>query len=145
MVAGFVVLAAAQAVVPVPTPRLRRLTRIAAATTLAAGVIQVSDPRCPQPDDPDATIGDLGHGAASVATFVLWTSMPFVAMRESGEQRHGRLARALAVPTVVAMVVAGVTTRRDSSFKGAAQRVFLALVSSFLAATGVARETPGHS
>ena len=138
MVPGFVVLAAAQAVISSPTPALRRLTRIAAATTFAAGAVQVSDPRCPQPDEPDATAADLGHGAASVVTFGLWAAMPIVAAIDQRLGWLARLGRALALPTVVAFVAAGVTTRRNSSVKGLAQRTYLALVFVFLGASGLA-------
>ena len=139
MVPGFVVLATAQAVISSPTPALRRLTRIAAATTFAAGVVQVSDPRCPQPDEADATVSDLGHGAASVVTFGLWMAMPILAAVDERLGWLARLGRVVALPTVVAFVAAGVTTRRNSSVKGLAQRSFLALVFLFLGATGLAR------
>lgn len=140
MVPGFVTLAAAQSVLSAPTPTLRRLARAAAATTLLAGVVRVSDPRCPQPGfDPDATASDLGHGVASIATFVLWTTMPVVAARDPEVPVwYRRLARVAAVSTIATFVGAGVTTRLDSSCKGVAQRAFLASVFLFQAATGLA-------
>jgi hypothetical protein len=139
MVPGFVVLAAAQAVISSPTPTLRRLTRTAAATTFVAGVFRVSDPRCPQPDEPDATASDLAHGAASLVTFGLWAAMPILAAVDERLGWLARLGRVVAVPTVVAFVAAGVTTRRNSSVRGLAQRSLLALVFLFLGASGLAR------
>ena len=129
MVPGFVTLAAAQSIISAPTPTLQRLARTAAATTLAAGVLRVSNPRCPQPGfDPDATASDLGHGAASIATFVLWTTMPVVAARDhDAPDWYRRFARVAAVPTIATFVAAGVTTRLDSSTKGVAERAFLAV------------------
>ncbi len=138
MVPGFVALAAAQGIVAAPTPALRRLVRVAAATTLAAGVIQVSDRSCPQPDDPEATMSDLGHGAASIVTFVLWAAMPVVAARSDGHGWYPRLARVVTPPTIAAFVMAGATTRLDSPHKGVAQRTFLAMAFLFLGATGLA-------
>jgi hypothetical protein len=144
MVPGFVALAAAQSVLAAPTSTLRRLTRAAAVTTFVAGVVRVSDPRCPQPGfDPGATASDLGHGAASIASFVLWTTMPVVAAREHDVPVwYRRLARAAVVPTIATFIVAGLTTRRESSAKGLAQRAFLTSVFLFQAATGLAT-SPG--
>lgn len=140
MVPGFMALSAAQSVLPAPSPALQRLARAAAVTTLVAGVVQVSDPRCPQPGfDADATASDLGHGAASIATFVLWTAMPIVAARDDQlPAGYRRTARAFIAPTVTTFVLAGVTTRLDSPIKGAAQRAFLTSVFAFMAATGSA-------
>lgn len=138
MVPGFVVLAAAQSVLSAPTAALRRLARLAAATTFVAGAVRVSDPRCPQPGfDPDATASDLGHGAASIATFALWTAMPVVAARdEAVPPWYRRFARVMVVPTLATFVGAGVTTRFDSPIKGPGQRAFLASVFLFQAVTG---------
>jgi len=140
MVPGFVTLAAAQSVLCAPSMGLRRLARAAAATTLVAGVVRVRDPRRPQPGfDPDATASDLGHGAASIATFTLWAAMPVVAARDHEVPVwYRRLARAIAVPTIATFVLAGVTTRLNSSAKGVAQRAFLASVFVFQASTGLA-------
>jgi hypothetical protein len=138
MIPGFVAVAAAQGVMPAPTRTLERMVRAAALTSLAAGVVRVSDPRCPQPDDADATPADLGHAIASVATFALWTAMPFVAARDQGGGWYPGFARAISGPTVAAFVGAGVTTRFDLAVKGTAQRAFLATVFAFLAATSLA-------
>lgn len=140
MIPGFLTLAVAQSVISAPTPTLRRLARAAAATTLVAGVVRVSDPRCPQPGfDPDATASDLGHGAASIATFVLWTAMPVVAARDHEVPAwYRRLAQAMTVPTLTAFLAAGATTRFEASSKGVAQRAFLGSVFLFQAATGFA-------
>lgn len=143
MIPGFLVLAAAQAVQPAPTPSLRRLVRVASLTTALAGLVRVSDPRCPQPGvDPDATASDLGHAAASIATFVLWTAQPVVAARDDGLPTwYRRVARLAIVPTTVTLVAAGVTTSRGSSTRGIAQRAFLASVFAFQAATALATPT----
>jgi hypothetical protein len=139
MVPGFVALAASQSVLAAPTSTLHRLIRCAGLTTLVAGLVRVSHPSCPQPGkDSDATAADLGHAAASIATFVLWTSMPLVAARGNGiPSWYRRCARLSALPTVVTFAVAGVTTQLGSSWKGLAQRAFLAFVFAFQAATGL--------
>lgn len=144
MIPGFIVLATAHGVLSAPTPSVQRLARAAAATTLVAGLVRVSDPGCPQPGDPDATASDLGHGAASIATFVLWTAMPIVAARDQPRGWYQRFARAMVVPTVVAFVGAGITTQLDSAAKGIAQRAFLASVFLFQGATGLAHG-PTHT
>jgi len=141
MIPGFVALAAAQGTLSAPTPNVRRLACAAAATTLVAGLVRVSDPSCPQPFDPGATTSDLGHAAASISTFALWAAMPIVAARDKTTGWYHRFARAMVVPTVAAFVCAGATTQLDSTFKGIAQRVFLALVFLFQAATGLALGT----
>lgn len=141
MIPGFVALAGAQGVVSAPTPGLQRMAQASAVTTLVAGVVRVSNPRCPQPDDPDATPSDLGHAIASVATFALWTAMPFVAARGQRKGWYPSLARALSLPTVAAFLGAGATTRLDSPVKGIAQRAFLACAFIFQAATGLAGRT----
>lgn len=112
---------------------------MSAVTTLMTGIVRVSDPRCPQPGfDQDATASDVGHGVASVATFGLWTTTPVVAACDHDVPLwYRRLARAAAASTIAGFVVAGVTTRLDSSAKGLAQRAFLASVFLFLAATGL--------
>ena len=141
MVPGFAILAAAQSVVPAPTETLQRLLRTAAVTTFVAGVVRVSDPRCPQPGvDPNVTASDIGHGAASIATFVLWAAMPLAALRDDDllPRWYRRLARVAIMPTIASFVAAGVTTRLDASAKGIAQRTFLTSVFVFLAATGLA-------
>ena len=140
MVPGFLVLAAAELVLPAPTSALRRLYRTAAATTFVAGVIRVSDPTCPQPgSDPKPKASDLGHGVGSITTFVLWAAAPLVAVSGQGVPRwYRRLARGLAVPTLGTFVLAGATTKNNSQAKGLAQRAFLATVFVLLAGTGMA-------
>jgi hypothetical protein len=140
MVPGFDVLAAAQWLLATPSRTMKRLARAGAVTTFFAGVVRVSDPRCPQPGvDPDASASDLGHGAASIATFVLWASMPAVAARDHElPAGYRNMARWVIAPTVATFILAGTTTRRDSPAKGAAQRAFLACVFLFLAVTGFA-------
>ncbi len=122
MVPGFVALAAAQFVLPAPAPILRRLYRLAALTTALAGVVRVSDPLCPRPGvDTDATASDLGHGAASLVTFGLWTAIPVVASRQDELPRWYRRAARLAIaPTIATLIAAGVTTFRGSPSRGIA-------------------------
>lgn len=140
MVPGFVVLAFAQGVLATPSRTLRRLARACAITTFVAGVVRVSDPRCPQPGvDPGATASDIGHGAASIATFVLLASMPVAAARDHDlSPSLRRVARFAIAPTMATFALAGTTTRLDSPAKGAAQRAFLACAFLFLAFTGLA-------
>lgn len=138
MIPGFVALAAAQGVVSAPTPALQRMARASAVTTLAAGLVRVSDSRCPQPGETDATPSDLGHAVASIATFALWTAMPFVAARGETKGWYPSLARAMTPPTAAAFLGAGATARLDSPVKGIAQRAFLASVFVFQGATGLA-------
>ena len=136
MIPGFVALGASSLVTAAPTKRLRRVERVAGITTIAAGLIRVSDPRCPLPGlDPRATASDVGHGAASIATFALWTAMPFIAAREAEPGWYQRVASVLGVSTLVLFVAAGLTTRVDSPNKGLAQRGFLVSVFAFQAAT----------
>ncbi len=149
MIPGFLALGASNLLASAPTQTLRRVERAAGITTIAAGLVRVSEPRCPQPGfDPSATQSDAGHGAASIATFVLWTAMPFVAAKELEPAElepvwYRRVARVSRVLTLVLFVAAGVTTRVDSSYKGLAQRAFLSSVFAFQAATGIA--TPAES
>ena len=145
MVPGFAVLAAGQALMPTPSLRLKRMIRTAAATSAVAGFVQVSDRSCPLPGtDPNATVSDGGHALASVATFVLWASLPIVAAgREEHPGWYRRLARLMIAPTLAAFVTAGLTTNSGSESKGLAQRSFLAIVFAFLGATSVCRPVRG--
>jgi len=139
MIPGFLALGASSLVGGAPTQSLRRVERAAGITTIAAGLIRVSEPRCPQPGfDPSATSSDAGHGAASIATFALWTAMPFIAAQELEPVWYRRVARVSRVLTLVMFVTAGLTTRVDSSYKGLAQRAFLSSVFAFQAATSLA-------
>ena len=144
MIPGFLALGVSSLLVGAPVETLRRIERAAGITTIAAGLVRVSEPRCPQPGfDPSATRSDAGHGAASIATFVLWTAMPFVAAKELEPVWYRRMARMSRVSTLVLFVAAGVTTRADSSYKGLVQRAFLSSVFVFQAATAIA--TPAES
>jgi hypothetical protein len=143
MVPGFIGLGAAQGLLSAPTPALERMARVAAGTTVAAGLLRVSNPRCPQPGDDDATATDLWHAIASIVTFLIWAAMPFVAARGQAVGWYPRFAKAMTLPTVATLVGAGATTQLDSSFKGLAQRAFLASVFTFQAATGVAGRPDG--
>ncbi len=139
MIPGFLALGASSLVAGAPTQTLRRVERAAGITTLAAGLIRVSEPRCPQPGfDPSATATDAGHGAASIATFALWTAMPFIAAKELEPGWYRRVARLFRVSTLVMFIAAGLTTRFDSPYKGLAQRAFLTSVFAFQAATSLA-------
>ncbi len=136
MVPGFVALATASAVMPVRDPAAARLTRIAGAGVLAAGLIPASQPRCPQPGiDPEATTSDIGHGIASVAAFVAWTAIPYVASSSLGPAWYLRLNRTLRLTTTGGLVAAAGTTRFDSPVKGLAQRAFLGSVFTWYLAT----------
>jgi len=145
MIPGFLALGASSLLVDAPTQTLRRIERAAGITTIAAGLIRVSDPRCPQPGfDPSATSSDVAHGAASIATFALWTAMPFIAAQEFEPVWYRRVARVLGVSTLVMFVTAGLTTRVDSPRKGLAQRAFLMSVFAFQAATSLATRPTAH-
>jgi hypothetical protein len=142
MIPGFVALGASSLLMPTPDPSLTRLARVAGATTIAAGLVQVSTPRCPQPGfDPEATASDLGHALASVATFGVWTTLPLVASRANGPSWYRLSSCVLAVAAVVGFGVAGVTTRAESPHKGVAQRAFLGTVFAWHMTTAVASIT----
>lgn len=139
MVPGFLALGISSLLLPVPDDDLARLAKIAGTTTIVAGLIQVSEPWCPQPgNDPSATASDVGHGIASVATFMLWTAMPFVARRQSEPIWYRRVNCGLLVAACAGLVAAGCTTRAESSHKGLAQRVFLGTVFAWHIATTIA-------
>ena len=139
MIPGFVALGTSNLLMPTPDPSLTRLTRVAGATTIAAGLVQVSGPRCPQPGfDPDATASDLGHAVASVATFGVWTMLPLVARRVGGPRWYRFVCGVLAVAAVVGIGLAGATTRADSPDKGVIQRAFLGTVFAWHMTTTIA-------
>jgi len=136
MVPGFVALGTASLVMPLPDPSLARLARAAGVTTIVAGLIPASQPRCPLPvTDPEATALDVGHGIASIATFALWTALPITAALHGGPRWYRCVSGALGLATVVGFVVAGATTRSESPQKGLAQRGFLACVFAWHIAT----------
>lgn len=140
MVPGFLVLGASNLLLPAPSPAVGRLARVAGATTIAAGLIPASQPRCPRPGtDPDATALDLGHGVASIATFALWVAMPIVAAKQPGPRWYRRTSAALGVAALAGFVAAGATTQADSPRKGLAQRGFLATVFAWYLATAAVR------
>jgi hypothetical protein len=142
MIPGFVALGTSSLLMPTPDQSLTRLTRVAGATTIAAGLVQVSAPLCPQPGfDPDATASDLGHALASVATFGVWTALPLVASRANGPIWYRLSSCILGVTAVVGLGVAGATTRAESPHKGVAQRAFLGTVFAWYVATAVASIT----
>ena len=146
MIPGFLLLGASSLVADAPTKTLRRVERAAGITTIAAGLIRVSEPRCPQPGlDPLVTSSDIGHGAASIATFAFWTAMPFIAAQESEPVWYCRVAHVLRVTTLVMFVTAGLTTRFDSPRKGLAQRAFLMSVFLFQAATSCSSRPTSRS
>ncbi|MDX2378158.1 MAG: DUF998 domain-containing protein [Acidimicrobiia bacterium] len=138
MIPGFLVLGISSLLMPAPNVALARMARVAGTTAIAAGLIQVSEPRCPQPGhDPSATSSDVGHGLASIATFVLWTAMPFVARRHSGPSWYRLFNGVLGVATLAALVAAGSTARAESSHKGLVQRAFLGVVFAWHVATAI--------
>lgn len=146
MVPGFLALGASSLLMPAPTTTLDRLARVAGATTIAAGLVRVSEPRCPQPgSDPAATTSDAGHGVASVATFALWTAMPILAGRHGGPRWYRFLSTVLGAAAIGGVVAAGTTTRMESPRKGLVQRAFLAVVFTWHVLTAIAtltRPTP---
>lgn len=136
MVPGFMALGAATLVMPVDGLTPRRLVRVAGIGVIAAGMIPASQPRCPQPGfDPEANVLDVGHGAASIATFTAWTALPWVVSRGAGAGWYRALNRILRVTTTAGFVGAAGTTRFDASDKGLAQRAFLGSVFAWYAAT----------
>lgn len=139
MVPGFVTLGAATLMMPTPDPTLAKLARVAGTTTIVAGLIPVSEPRCPQPGrDPAATASDVGHAVASVATFLVWTAMPNLAGRHGKPGWYRFVSRVLGFAAGLGFVAAGATTQTDSPHKGLAQRAFLGIVFAWYAATAVA-------
>lgn len=139
MVPGFVALGAATLIMPTPAPILAKLARVAGTTTILAGLIPVSQPRCPQPGrDPTATASDVGHAVASVATFMVWTAMPNLAGRHGKPEWYRFVSRVLGFAAGAGFVAAGATTQTDSPYKGLTQRAFLGVVFAWYAATAVA-------
>ena len=139
MVAGFAALGVAELVMKAPTPAARRLVRLAGAATLVAGACRASTPACPAPFlDPTADGGDLAHGVASLTAFTCWLALPVVTARAPGPPSYRAASAALVVPTAVAYVVAGVTTRAGSPRKGVAQRALLGCAFTWHAATAAA-------
>ena len=138
MVPGFAALGTASLIMPVPGATLTGLARAAGVGVLAAGAIPASQPRCPQPmADPEANALDVGHGLASVATFLTWTAIPFVASAQVGPVWYRQLNRAFRVTTSAGLVGAAATTRFDAPFKGLAQRLFLGSVFTWYVATAI--------
>lgn len=142
MIPGFVTLGAASLIMPMPSRGLVRLARLAGTTTIVAGIVQVSDPRCPRPGtDPRATRSDVGHSVASVVTFLAWAVMPAVASRLRGALWYRLMCGVLTVTGFTGMVGAAITTRRESSQRGVAQRAFLASVFAWHVATAFAQSS----
>jgi hypothetical protein len=142
MVPGFAALGAATLLMPVPGPTLTRLARAAGIGVLVAGAIPASQPRCPQPMiDPEAKAIDVGHGLASVAAFLAWTAIPYVASAQTGPPWYRSLNRGLRVTTTAGFVGAAMTTRFEAPFKGLAQRLFLGSVFTWYVATAIDRLT----
>jgi hypothetical protein len=139
MVPGFLVLGLSSSVMPVPGVIVRRLARVAGFATVVAGLVPASTPRCPQPFvDPEATPSDVGHGVASVATFVIWTVMPIIAFRQCEPGWFRSLSGALSLWTVTGFVSAGAATTAGSAHRGLAQRAFLGGVFAWYGATTIA-------
>ena len=144
MVPGFLVLGLSSSVMPAPNVAVRRLARVAGFATIVAGLVPASAPRCPQPFvDPDATVSDVGHGVASVATFALWTAMPITAFRQCEPGWFRSLSGALSIWTVTGFVSAGATATAQSAHRGLAQRAFLGGIFAWYGATTVAELAQG--
>lgn len=138
MVPGFVALSASNLVAPRPDATLARLGRAAGVTALLAGLIQASTPACPRPGtDPEATAADVGHTLVSIATFGLWTAMPFVAARRPGPRWFRVTSRVAGVASLATLAAAGATTQTGSPSKGLAQRAFLGTVFTWQAAAAI--------
>ena len=139
MVPGFLVLGVSSSMMPTPNMTVRRLARLAGLATIVAGLVPVSAPRCPQPFvDPDATVSDVGHGAASVATFALWTALPITAFWQCEPGWFRSVSGALSIWAVTGFVSAGAATTAGSAHRGLAQRAFLGGVLAWYGATTVA-------
>jgi hypothetical protein len=144
MVPGFVALGVSSAVMPAPTQSVHRLARAAGFATIVAGLVPASAPRCPRPFvDADATATDVGHGAASIAAFALWTAMPIAAFCQCEPGRFRWLSGALSIWTVTGFVTAGATANAQSPRKGLAQRAFLGAVVAWYGATAIAELAEG--
>lgn len=142
---GFLALGVSSSVMPTPNVTVRRLARVAGFATVVAGLVPASAPRCPQPFvDPDATVSDMGHGVASVATFALWTAMPITAFRLCEPGWFRSLSGALGIWAVTGFVSAGATTTAESAHKGLAQRAFLAGIFAWYGASSVAELVNGR-
>ena len=121
----------------------RPLLRAAGVGTLLAGVFRSSNVRCPDPTrDADATSEDAMHAAVSIATFIVWTALPFVDASQSGSTRARIGSLVLAVITAAGFAGAAATARSDDRRKGVAQRFFLGSVFARYVATA-ARATRG--
>jgi len=122
-----------------PNGSVRLLARAAGFATIVAGLVPASAPRCPQPFvDPDATVSDVGHGVASLATFALWTAMPITAFRLCEPGWFRSMSGALSIWTVTGFIAAGATATAQSAHRGLAQRAFLGGVFAWCGATTVA-------
>jgi len=144
MVPGFLVLGLSSSVTSAPNVTVRRLARVAGFATIVAGLVPASAPRCPQPFvDPDATLSDVGHGVASVATFALWTAMPITAFRLCEPGWFRSLSGALSIWTVTGFIAAGATTIAQSAHRGLAQRAFLGGIFAWYGATAISELAEG--
>jgi hypothetical protein len=101
-----------------------------------AGAFRCSDVRCPDPArDLDATTEDAIHAAVSVATFIVWTALPFVDARES-RSTSGRVGNILlGIITATGFAGTAATARSDDPRQGLAQRFFLGAVLARYATT----------
>ena len=144
MVPGFLALGLSSSVTSAPNVTVRRLARVAGFATIVAGLVPASAPRCPQPFvDPDATLSDVGHGVASVATFALWTAMPITAFRLCEPGWFRSLSGALSIWTVTGFIAAGATTIAQSAHRGLAQRAFLGGIFAWYGATAISELAEG--
>ena len=138
MIPGFVALGVAQTIQPHDDPLVERLLRTAGAATIVAGVVQCSSVACPMPVvDDDATTGDAVHAVASVTGFTIWTVLPWITATRAGPRWYRRTSAGCAAAASVAYVASAVSTGRRSSPRGLVQRMFLAPVFVWFAATSV--------
>jgi len=115
-------------VAPDPVPAMLALAGL---TTAGAGLARNSDRSCPSRllGDAHYTRSDDAHAAFAAATFSLWIATPLVSARRGRDahRSYRTWSRALALLTLVALVVDGMLARRpDERWSGAAQRVMLA-------------------
>lgn len=138
MLPGFAALGLAGAVMELDDPVVARLVRTAGVATLVAGAARCSTPGCPTPFvDDDVETTDIAHAAASMVAFGCWVALPALGSVRPGPAWYRRSCAPVAVAAVAGYGAAGVTTRRRSDRRGAAQRAFLAPVFLWFALTAL--------
>ncbi len=116
---------------------------IAGITTTIAGLARCSDRSCPVRllGDTGATRSDDLHGAASMATFILWGVMPIVAAIRGRELNaiHRRVSAVLGITTAASWGATGLLMQRDPRhWSGLAQRLMVASALSWFVVAALA-------